>query len=205
MILEDTANVWERLKQTARSEIWIIGLSVAAAVVLVLSGIHTAAVLLFWLVWMIVLFNRSADPKPPVAAVAPSVVEETDLDMLATVFNALDTPILVIAPDETVLLQNQAAEKAFGTIPPNTDLSARVRSPGILDMVRETIVTGKVKPDRAFRTFSVRGRLYGAGSHRRRSASKPMDGSISCPTAIFRRRAASTGCALILLPMPAMS
>ncbi|MDW5315239.1 phosphate regulon sensor histidine kinase PhoR [Rhizobium sp. PL01] len=146
MILKDTIKVWERLKQTARSEIWGIGLSIAAAGGLVFFGIHMAAVLLFWLVWVIVLFNRSADPKPPVpvVVVAPSVVEETDLDMLATVFNALDTPILVIAPDETVLLQNQAAEKAFGTIPPNTDLSARVRSPGILDMVRETIVTGKV-------------------------------------------------------------
>lgn len=142
--MEDTKKVWERLKQTARSEIWIIGLSAAAAGGLVLFGIHTAAVLLFWLVWMIVLFNRSANPKPPVQVVAPSVVEDTDLDMLAAGLNALDTPILVVAPDETVLLQNQAAEKAFGTIPPNTDLSARVRSPGILDMVRETIVTGKV-------------------------------------------------------------
>ena len=68
---------------------------------------------------------------------------EPDLGVLATVFNALDTPILVISLEETVLLQNQAAEKAFGTIPANTDLSARVRSPGILDMVRETIATGK--------------------------------------------------------------
>ena len=142
--MEDTTKVWERLKGTARAEKWVIGLSVAAAGGLVFSGIHTLAVLLFWLVWMIVLFNRSADPKPPVPVVAPSVVEGTDLDMLAAGLNALDTPILVVAPDETVLLQNQAAEKAFGTIPPNTDLSARVRSPGILDMVRETIATGKV-------------------------------------------------------------
>lgn len=142
--MEDTTKVWERLKGTAKAEKWVIGLSVAAAAGLVFSGIHTAAVLLFWLVWMIVLFNRSADPKPPVPVVAPSVVESMDLDMLAAGLNALDTPILVVAPDETVLLQNQAAEKAFGTIPPNTDLSARVRSPGILDMVRETIATGRV-------------------------------------------------------------
>jgi two-component system phosphate regulon sensor histidine kinase PhoR len=144
MILEDTKTIWKRLRETARSEKWIIGLSVVVTGGLILSGIHTAAALLFWLVWMAVLFNRSADPKPPVPDIVPSVVEDTDLDMLATVFNALDTPILVVAPDETVLLQNQAAEKAFGTIPPNTDLSARVRSPGILDMVRETIATGKV-------------------------------------------------------------
>lgn len=141
--MEDTETVWERLKERARSEKWIIGLSVIVVAGLILSGIHTMAVLLFWLVWMTVLFNRSADPKQPIPVVVPSTVEGTDLGMLATVFNALDTPILVVAPDETVLLQNQAAEKAFGTIPSNTDLSARVRSPGILDMVRETIVTGK--------------------------------------------------------------
>ncbi len=69
--------------------------------------------------------------------------EADNLDVLASVFNALDAPIIVVTAGETVLLQNQAAEKAFGTIPPNSDLSARVRSPGILDMVRETIVTGK--------------------------------------------------------------
>ncbi len=142
--MEDTNNVWDRLKETAKSEKWVIGLSVAAAAGLILSGIHTGAVLLFWLVWMIVLFNRYSDPKPPIPVAVPSVVEETDLDMLAAGFNALDTPILVVTPDETVLLQNQAAEKTFGTIPPNTDLSARVRSPGILDMVRETIATGKI-------------------------------------------------------------
>jgi two-component system phosphate regulon sensor histidine kinase PhoR len=143
-ILEDTKKLWANLKERAGSEKWIIALSIPVAVALVLVGIHAIAVLLFWLVCMSVLFNRSVDAKPPIAPAAPSPVEESDLDILATAFNALDTPILVVAPDETVVLQNHAAEKAFGTIPPNSDLSARVRSPGILDMVRETMVTGKV-------------------------------------------------------------
>jgi two-component system phosphate regulon sensor histidine kinase PhoR len=141
-ILEETKTVWERLKDRARAEKWIIGLSAIVAAALVLAGIHTVAVLLFWTVWMAALFSRSTDTTPP--AVPEAVAEETDLSMLAAAFNALDTPILVVAPDETVVLQNHAAEKAFGTIPANTDLSARVRSPGILDMVRETIATGKV-------------------------------------------------------------
>jgi two-component system, OmpR family, phosphate regulon sensor histidine kinase PhoR len=142
--LEDTKTVWTRLRETARSDKWIIGLSIVVVGGLILSGIHTVAALLFWLVWLTVLFNRSAGPRSPIPAIVPSATEPTDFGMLATALNALDTPILVVTPDETVLLQNQAAEKAFGTIPANTDLSARVRSPGILDMVRETIVTGKV-------------------------------------------------------------
>lgn len=142
-ILEETRTVWERLKDRASAEKWIIGLSTIVTAVLILSGIHTVAALLFWLVWMAALFNRSANPTPPAMPAVEPVAEEADLGMLAAAFNALDTPILVVAPDETVVLQNHAAEKAFGTIPPKTDLSARVRSPGILDMVRETIVTGK--------------------------------------------------------------
>ncbi len=142
-ILEETRTVWERLKDRARAEKWIIGLSAIVAAALVVSGIHAVAVLLFWLVWMAALFSRSIDTMPPAVPVPQAAVEGTDLGVLAAAFNALDTPILVVAPDETVVLQNHAAEKAFGTIPPKTDLSARVRSPGILDMVRETIVTGK--------------------------------------------------------------
>jgi two-component system phosphate regulon sensor histidine kinase PhoR len=142
-ILEETRTVWERLKDRARAEKWIIGLSAIVAAALVVSGIHAVAVLLFWLVWMAALFSDSIDTMPPAVPVPQAAVEGTDLGVLAAAFNALDTPILVVAPDETVVLQNHAAEKAFGTIPPKTDLAARVRSPGILDMVRETIVTGK--------------------------------------------------------------
>ncbi|MCV9962528.1 phosphate regulon sensor histidine kinase PhoR [Pararhizobium sp. BT-229] len=142
--MEETKTAWERLKDRAGSEKWVIGLSILVAAALALSGIHALAALLFWIVWMIALFNRSEHPAPPPLPVVQAKPEEgADLGMLAAAFNALDTPILVVAPDEAVLLQNLAAEKVFGTIPPKTELSGRVRSPGILDMVRETIVTGK--------------------------------------------------------------
>nr|WP_275788244.1 phosphate regulon sensor histidine kinase PhoR [Rhizobium gei] len=141
--MNESETVWGQLWARAKVEKWLVFLSMAAAVALVLSGLHALAVLLFWLVWMAALFNRSVHPAPPPVAELPAVVKEVDFSTLAAAFNALDTPIMVIAPDETVVLQNQAAEKAFGTIPPNTDLSARVRSPSILDMVREAIATGK--------------------------------------------------------------
>ncbi|WP_438750443.1 phosphate regulon sensor histidine kinase PhoR [Pararhizobium sp. O133] len=141
--MEEKKTVWQHLIDRAWSEKWYIGISAAAACTAIVLGVHAVAVLLFWLVWMAALLSRSADPRPPLPVAVPTPIETDNLGVLASVFNALDTPIIVVAADETVLLQNQAAEKAFGTIPANSDLSARVRSPGILDMVRETIGTGK--------------------------------------------------------------
>lgn len=53
----------------------------------------------------------------------------------------LDIPVMVLSGDASVLFQNRAAEKAFGEMIIGAHISARLRSPGILDMVRETIVT----------------------------------------------------------------
>ena len=136
----------QRLGETLRDRLWLVLLSIVAGVALILAGIHTLAVGLLWLVLMIALLNprgeKAAPPHQPAStsAVAPS---PSALGILVAAFNALDMPILVISGDESVRLQNRAAEKAFGAIPANTDLSARLRSPGILDMVRETIATGK--------------------------------------------------------------
>ena len=136
----------QRLGETLRDRLRLVLLCIVAGVALILAGIHTLAVGLLWLVLMIALLNprgeKAAPPHQPAStsAVAPS---PSALGILVAAFNALDMPILVISGDESVRLQNRAAEKAFGAIPANTDLSARLRSPGILDMVRETIATGK--------------------------------------------------------------
>ncbi|OAP41178.1 histidine kinase [Sinorhizobium glycinis] len=143
IVLDGAKVFWEGLKPRLKAERWILGLSIVLAVLAALAGIHILAVLAFWLVLAAALLKRSAPLAEPVPEAAPSVTE-TRTDALIPVLNALDMPVLVIAADETVLFQNAAAEKAFGTIPPESYLSARVRSPGILDMVRETIATGKV-------------------------------------------------------------
>ena len=143
IVLDGAKVFWQGLKPKLKAERWILGLSVVLAVLAALAGIHVLAVTAFWLMLVAALLKRSAASSEPVPEAAPRVVE-TRTDALIPVLNALDMPVLVIASDETVLFQNAAAEKAFGTIPPESYLSARVRSPGILDMVRETIATGKV-------------------------------------------------------------
>ncbi|APG89829.1 phosphate regulon sensor histidine kinase PhoR [Sinorhizobium americanum] len=143
IVLDGAKVFWQGLKPKLKAERWILGLSILLAVLAALAGIHVLAVIAFWLVLVAALLKRTGPSAAPVPAAAPTVME-TQTDALMPVLNALDMPVLVIATDETVLFQNTAAEKVFGAIPPESYLSARVRSPGILDMVRETIATGKV-------------------------------------------------------------
>jgi two-component system phosphate regulon sensor histidine kinase PhoR len=143
--LEKEDRFWPVLRERIAAEKWTLLLSILIALVLIVSGFHLLAVCLFWVVFAVALLSRSQTVVPPMVPVSQSnIVGGNQLDTLVIVLNALDMPVLVVAADETVLLQNLAAEKAFGTIPQNTYLAARVRSPGILDMVRETISTGKV-------------------------------------------------------------
>lgn len=143
--MEDNLTVWDRIAERARAEKWTIGLSIAATAGLVAFGVHVAAAILLWALWLAVLLvgGLSARARPPQVAV-PAAAETVDLALPVAFLDALDAPILVVGEDERVVFQNTAAEKAFGTILPQTELSGRVRSPGILDMVRETIATGKV-------------------------------------------------------------
>ncbi|MEZ0002963.1 phosphate regulon sensor histidine kinase PhoR [Sinorhizobium fredii] len=143
IVLDGAKVFWQGLKPKLKAERGILGLSIVLAVLAALAGIHILAVLPFWIVLVAALLKRSIPSAEPMPEAAPRVTE-TRTDSLIPVLNALDMPVLVIAADETVLFQNTAAEKVFGTIPPESYLSARVRSPGILDMVRETIATGKV-------------------------------------------------------------
>ena len=85
-------------------------------------------------------------------------------------------------------LPEPAAEKAFGDNPAGAHMSARVRSPGVLDMVRETIATGKANQIEHSERLAVRGGLYRSSRPGRiRIKTGGMSGSISCPSAIFQQ------------------
>ncbi|MEF0864118.1 MULTISPECIES: phosphate regulon sensor histidine kinase PhoR [Rhizobium] len=108
------------------------------------EGINAAVILWMWVVVVIVALIR----RPLTAQIAPpTLVEPAPTDpeaLLRTVFSglaALDMPVLIIDREASVLVQNAAAEKAFGAFPLNAHISAKLRSPGVLDMVRETITT----------------------------------------------------------------
>lgn len=79
---------------------------------------------------------------------APVPVEEEDRGeaieaALAAVPAALDQPLFLLGGDGSVLFQNRPAERLFGSVPMGAHITARLRSPGIIDMVRETMSTGE--------------------------------------------------------------
>jgi two-component system, OmpR family, phosphate regulon sensor histidine kinase PhoR len=89
---------------------------------------------------------RRPPPGETIGAVQPPTDEATEhapglLPSLAAGFSAVDMPVLVVDAEASVVAENPAAEKAFGPITLGAHISTKLRSPGILDMVRETIAT----------------------------------------------------------------
>lgn len=88
--------------------------------------------------WHSVPIIRDVTPEP-----VPETIETpaSRLVEVTATLAALDIPVMVLSDDASVLYQNHAAEKAFGEATIGAHISARLRSPGVLDMISETIAT----------------------------------------------------------------
>ncbi|NLS18183.1 phosphate regulon sensor histidine kinase PhoR [Rhizobium sp. P40RR-XXII] len=142
--MEDEWSFVRKLAARLRQEVAILILATLVAIFALIEGINTSAVFWIWIIVMIVTLLR----PPLVERVAvPSQVKPAPVDpqaLLHTVFSglaALDMPALIIDREASVLLQNAAVEKAFGAFPLGAHISSKLRSPALLDMVRETIAT----------------------------------------------------------------
>ena len=140
----------EERRETGREKLRRGWLVVAAATLLAVLALGAEINPLFvaagWLLMFLsLLLSPSLPgeelPSPPALPAARPARDP--LDDLAGAYAALDLPVIVLGGDGHVLFQNAAAEKAFDVMQPGTHLSARLRSPGILDMVRETVATGQ--------------------------------------------------------------
>lgn len=127
-----------------RQESAILILATLIAALALMENINTGAVFWIWAIVMLVALIR----RPLVERiVVPSPADPGPIDpevLLQTVFAglaALDMPVLIIDREASVLVQNAAVEKAFGAFPIGAHISSKLRSPGLLDMVRETIAT----------------------------------------------------------------
>ncbi|CDZ44226.1 Two component sensor histidine kinase; phosphate regulon [Neorhizobium galegae bv. officinalis] len=145
--MESVLEKWRRglgtLVARARQERALLLLLTLLAMIAFLIGMDWVGVLVGWLLLVLVIVGRKPVVLPPPAL---DVVEKEQpgfqpLPQVAATLGALDIPAFVLGEDVTVLYQNKAAERAFGVLSPGSHLSARLRSPGILDMVRETIAT----------------------------------------------------------------
>jgi two-component system phosphate regulon sensor histidine kinase PhoR len=76
----------------------------------------------------------------PTAASAPEPVPLADVK---SAFADFDSPAYLLDPRANVLYQNVAARHAFGAIEPGQHISARIRLPAIMDLIREVIASGR--------------------------------------------------------------
>jgi two-component system phosphate regulon sensor histidine kinase PhoR len=125
---------------------WLL-LFLLTLVALIATGAGAAwfGVLPCWLILVVAtLARRPAGPavENPGGAKDEELPKDP-LPRIAAALSALDIPALVLNAEAVVLWENKAAERALGLLPIGSHLSARLRSPGILDMVRETMATGE--------------------------------------------------------------
>lgn len=138
------------------AQLWNERVLVASAVfvgfMMWLAGLHLGwvsfAVLLLIIAGLMRTERRVAGTAGRAVAVPVVPVVEAgplsdDLTAISAVLGALDAPALLLSARETVKLQNRAAESIFGAIAQGSDLAGRIRSPGILDMVRDAIGSGQ--------------------------------------------------------------
>lgn len=144
MHLQDEWSFLRRLAARLRQEAAILILATLIASLALIEGINTAIVFWIWMIAVIVALTRApliekVEPQSP-AGPAPTDPEAL-LRRVSAGLSALDMPVLIVDREASVVAQNPAAEKAFGAFPLNAHISAKLRSPGVLDMVRETITT----------------------------------------------------------------
>ncbi|MGG6897551.1 MULTISPECIES: phosphate regulon sensor histidine kinase PhoR [Rhizobium] len=142
--MEDEWSFVRKLAGRLRQESAILILATLIAALALIEGIHTGIVFWIWAITFIVALIRPPLVERVVVSsqTAPASVDPEAL--LRTAFaglSALDIPVLIIDREASVLMQNAAAEKAFGAFPIGAHISSKLRSPGLLDMVRETMAT----------------------------------------------------------------
>jgi len=74
--------------------------------------------------------------------VAPRA-ERDQLLEVKSAFAGFDSPVYLLDPKANVIYQNPSASHAFGEIVPGQHISARIRLPAIMDMIREAITLGR--------------------------------------------------------------
>jgi two-component system, OmpR family, phosphate regulon sensor histidine kinase PhoR len=80
----------------------------------------------------------AVDRMPEVLAPEPEPLAE-----VKSAFAGFDSPAYLLDPKANVIYQNPSARHAFGAIETGQHISARIRLPAIIDMIREAIASGR--------------------------------------------------------------
>ncbi|HEX5935622.1 MAG TPA: phosphate regulon sensor histidine kinase PhoR [Pseudorhizobium sp.] len=111
----------------------------------VLAGIPLwqAAIGWFVLTGLALVGDRSSSVEAkPLEIVEDQGGHDPVVEVSATL-EAIETAALLLDAEANVAYQNRASERLLGTFPIGVHVSARLRSPAVLDIVRETLATGE--------------------------------------------------------------
>ena len=143
--MEENRPLWKTLAQRLRQEGLILLLALMVASLALAEGADATLVSVVLLLVVVVALLRAplvASDKPQESAQPVPIDLGRLLQPMTAGLAGLDMPVLVLDREASVVYQNPAAERALDSFPLGAHLSAKLRSPGILDMVRETIATG---------------------------------------------------------------
>lgn len=135
---------WHSLILRVRAQRGVLVAASIAALVTLLAGNNPLAVVVLWLLVVVValaLVPRAELQDVPVEAV--EVREPSSLPVVSAALAALDMPVVVLDGNGIALAQNRSVGKALGDFPIGVHVFARLRSPGVVDMIRETLSTGE--------------------------------------------------------------
>ena len=125
----------------------LVAVFMLAVVVTLAAGMPGVAMVLAIAAAVAVSITYRSPAADEVYVAPAKPLEVRPINHLADVsagFSAIDMPLYLIDTREDLVFQNQAAVGAFGEIELNSHISARLRSPAILDCIRETIARGNV-------------------------------------------------------------
>ncbi len=74
----------------------------------------------------------------------PEATIAGELDDPPRFLDEIDLAIYLLAADGTVIFQNRSAADTFGKFPLGAHISARMRAPGVLDIIRDTLANDRV-------------------------------------------------------------
>ena len=117
----------------------------AALTVVYLISESPAAALAGGAIALLPLFfslKPAPSPKPPLDISEPQQPADPFVSVKAA-FAGFDSPVFLLDGDGNVLYQNPSASHAFGEIVPGQHVSARVRQPAVLEVIKDSLASGK--------------------------------------------------------------
>jgi len=144
---DDRGDGWRKdLRRLLSAWVYILAAAVLSVSAWATGAATGYAILLFVLLFLLVVFRQLPEddtPAAPTLTVAEPDPSADPLPLVLASLDGLDMPIFVLSPEAELIAQNQAAQKVFGELVVGLHVSTRWRSPGILDMIRETIETAQ--------------------------------------------------------------